>query len=196
VAGTSLKGPNDIVFDQHGGFYFTDLGKVRHLDMDRGGIYYCNREGQFNLVAGPLMSPNGIALSPNGKILYYAETEGARLWAFDIESPGIVHKLPFPSPQGARMVCAAPGGHYQRFDSIAVDALGNICVATLLHGGITTVTPDGSSYIHTPLPDVYTTNMCFGGKDLRTAFITLSGTGKLIAVEDWPEAGLALHFNA
>jgi gluconolactonase len=196
VQGIPLKGPNDLVFDQHGGFYFTDLGKVRHFDMDRGAIYYCNHDGDFSLVAGPLMSPNGIALSPDGKVLYYAETEGARLWAFDISAPGIVNQLPWPSPQGARMICAAPGGHYQRFDSIAVDAQGNICVATLIHGGITTVFADRKMISHTPLPDVYTTNICFGGKDLRTAYITLSGSGKLIAVENWPTAGLQLNFLA
>ena len=196
VDGISLKGPNDIVFDSFGGFYFTDLGKVRPLDMDRGAIYYCNAQGKLTKIAGPLMSPNGIALSPDGKTLYYAETEGARLWAFEISSPGVIKKLGWPSPQGARMMCAAPGGIYQRFDSIAVDAFGNVCVATLHHGGITTVAPDGKVFTHTPIPDQYTTNICFGGKDMRTAYITLSGTGKLIAVEDWPVPGLKLNYSA
>ncbi len=196
VDGASLKGPNDIVFDRFGGFYFTDLGKVRPLDMDRGAIYYCNAQGKFSKVAGPLMSPNGIALSPDGNTLYYAETEGARLWAFDITSPGVLKKLGWPSPQGARMVCAAPGGIYQRFDSIAVDAFGNVCVATLHHGGITNVAPDAKVLTHIPIPDQYTTNICFGGKDMRTAFITLSGTGKLIAVDDWPVPGLKLSYSA
>jgi gluconolactonase len=196
VQGNSLKGPNDIVFDAFGGFYFTDLGKVRPLDMDRGAIYYCNKDGNFSKVAGPLMSPNGIALSPDGKTLYYAETEGARLWAFEILSPGVLNKLSWPSPQGAKMLCAAPGGHYQRFDSIGVDASGNICVATLHHGGITSVSPDGKICTHTPLKDQYTTNICFGGKDMKTAYITLSGSGKLIAIEDWPVAGLKLNYWA
>ncbi len=196
VDSVPLKGPNDLVFDKFGGFYFTDLGKVRPLDMDRGAIYYCNAQGKFSKIAGPLMSPNGIALSPDEKTLYYAETEGARLWAFDITSPGVIDKHPWPSPQGARMVCATPGSHYQRFDSIAVDAFGNICVATLHHGGITTVAPDGKLFVHTPIPDQYTTNICFGGKDMRTAYITLSGSGKLIAVEDWPVPGLKLNYSA
>ena len=93
------------------------------------------------------------------------------------------------------MLGAAPGGHYQRFDSIAVDAFGNICVATLLHGGITVIAPDGRLCSHVPMPDPYTTNLCFGGADLRTAYVTLSGTGKLVAVEDWPVPGLKLHFQ-
>ena len=94
------------------------------------------------------------------------------------------------------MVVAAPGGHYQRFDSMAVDALGNLCVATLIHGGISVISPDGRSNSHVPLPDRYTTNLCFGGPDRRTAFVTLSGSGRLVAIDDWPVPGLALNGQA
>ena len=94
------------------------------------------------------------------------------------------------------MVAAAPGGHYQRFDSMAVDAFGNVCVATLLHGGISVISPDGRHTSHVPLPDRYTTNICFGGHDMRTAYITLSGSGRLIAVDDWPVPGLKLNHEA
>jgi gluconolactonase len=79
------------------------------------------------------MTPNGVALSPDGSKLYYAETEGARLWQFEIEEAGRVRREPWPSPHGGRMLIASPGGHYQRFDSMAVDAHGNLYVATLLH---------------------------------------------------------------
>ena len=192
-----LRGPNDIVFDADGGFYFTDLGKVRPTEMDRGGLYYGRGDGSApRVIARPVLTPNGIALSPDGKTLYYAETEGARVWAFDIEAPGRVRKDGWPSPHGGRMVVASPGGHYQRFDSMAVDALGNLCVATLMHGGISVIAPDGSTTRHVALPDRFTTNLCFGGPDLRTAYVTLSGSGRLIAIDDWPLAGLALNFNA
>ena len=196
VEGRPLCGPNDLVFDAHGGFYFTDLGKVREADMDRGGVYYARCDGSPpRVVARPVMTPNGIALSPDGKTLYVAETEGARLWAWDISAPGEVRKDAWPSPNGARMLAASPGGHYQRFDSMAVDADGGVCVATLIHGGITTVSPDGARAVHVPMPDPYTTNLSFGGADLRTAYVTLSGTGRLAAA-DWAVPGLALHFNA
>ena len=196
VDGHALRGPNDIVFDAHGGFYFTDLGKVRESEVDRGGIYYAPAAGRSpTTIARPVMTPNGIGLSPDGKTLYFAETEAARLWAFDVQAGGGVDKLPWPSPHGGRLVSAAPGGHYQRFDSLAVDAFGNICVATLIHGGISVVSPDGRHCSHVPLPDLMTTNICFGGKDLRTAYVTLSGTGKLIAIDDWPMPGLKLNYN-
>ncbi|RPH62577.1 MAG: SMP-30/gluconolactonase/LRE family protein, partial [Burkholderiales bacterium] len=192
-----LCGPNDLVFDRDGRFWFTDLGKVRERDMDRGALYYASADGStIRAAASPVMTPNGIALSPDGTVLYYAETEGARLWAFDVTGPGALRKHGWPSPHGGRLVVAAPGSHYQRFDSMAVDALGNLYVATLLHGGITVVSPDGRLSTHLPLPDRYTTNLCFGGPDRRTVYVTLSGTGRLVAIDDWPIPGLRLNFNA
>lgn len=197
VDGLALRGPNDIVFDAHGGFYFTDLGKVRATEMDRGGVFYGRSDGSaVSVIARPVLTPNGIALSPDGQTLYYAETEGARLWAFDLTGPGQARHAPWPSPHGGRMVAASPGGHYQRFDSMAVDAFGNVCIATLIHGGITVISPDGRSSSHVPLPDRFTTNLCFGGKDLRTVYVTLSGSGRLVALDDWPVPGLALNHGA
>jgi gluconolactonase len=189
--GHQLRGPNDLVCDEHGGIYFTDLGKRRARDMDVGGVYYAKRDGSAIVeVAYPLVTPNGIGLSPDGKTLYVAETEAARLWAFDIVEPGVVKKDPWPSPHGGRIV-AGMGG-YQRFDSLAVQADGRIAVATLINGGITVISPDGRHVEHTPMPDPMTTNICFGGPDMKTAFITLSWTGKLVSV-DWPTPGLKLN---
>jgi len=186
-----LRGPNDLVLDADGGIYFTDLGKGRARDLDRGGVYYAKTDGSFiTEVAYPMMTPNGIGLSPDGKTLYVAETEAARLWAFDIIEPGVVRKEPWPSPHGGRIV-AGMGG-YQRFDSLAVQEDGRICVATLINGGISVISPDGKHVEHHPMPDPLTTNICFGGPDMKTAYITLSWTGKLVAV-DWPSAGLKLN---
>jgi gluconolactonase len=188
-----LRGPNDIVFDAEGGFYFTDLGKRRQRDLDYGAVFYARADGcLIRQVAFPMVTPNGIGLSPDGRTLYVAETEAARLWAFDIVEPGVLARQPWPSPHGGRLI-AQPGGAYQRFDSLAVEANGNICVATLAHGGITIISPDGSSIEHVPMPDMHTTNICFGGRDLKTAYVTLSGSGRLVAC-DWPRPGLALNY--
>jgi gluconolactonase len=81
----------------------------------------------------------------------------------------------------------------QRFDSLAVDGEGNVNVATLVNGGVTVVPPEGGSARHIPIDDLYVTNLCFGGKDLRTAFLTLSWAGKLVAA-DWPTKGLRLNY--
>ncbi len=189
-----LKGPNDIVFDRNGGFYFTDLGKTRHRDRDQGSVYYAKADGSHIVeVVHPMLTPNGIGLSPNERTLYVAETEGARLWAFDIAEPGVIARRPFPSPNGGRFLFNETG--YHRFDSLAVDAEGNVCVATLVSGAITVVAPDGRLVRRVKTPDMFTTNICFGGSDMKTAYITLSGVGQLIALP-WAEPGLKLKFAA
>ncbi|HJU16128.1 MAG TPA: SMP-30/gluconolactonase/LRE family protein [Stellaceae bacterium] len=189
-----LSAPNDIVFDREGGFYFTDLGKRRARDRDHGGLYYARPDGaKIEELVYPMLSPNGVGLSPDEKVLYVADTETSRLFAYDILSPGVVKQEPFPAPYGGRLVCGLPG--FQRFDSLAVDADGNICVATLISGHITVIAPDGRLVRQVKMPDVYPTNICFGGPGLKTAYITLSGKGELAAME-WPEAGLRLNFAA
>lgn len=191
--GNPLKGPNDIVFDASGGFYFTDLGKVRDRDWDRTGLYYGQCDGSHvREVAFPMITPNGIGLSPDEKTLYAAETVTGRLWAFDIAEPGVISKRPYPSPHGGWLVAGTTG--FRNLDSLAVEANGNICVATLIDGGISVFAPDGSSVEHVPMPDpYYITNICFGGENLQTAYITQSWLGTLIAV-DWPRPGLPLNF--
>ena len=78
--------------------------------------------------------------------------------------------------------------------ALAVEASGNICVATLVTGYITVISPGGQVVRQVKMPDVYPTNICFGGRDMKTAFITLSGVGQL-GVMDWPEPGLRLNFQ-
>jgi gluconolactonase len=186
-----IRSPNDIVFDRHGGFWFTDSGKTRERDADRGSVYYAKADGsECREVIFPMLVPNGIAFSPDQTKLIVAETHTARLWSFDITGPGEIAPQPWPSPHGGRLLVGLPG--YQWFDSLAVDSAGNVCVATLITGGITVVSPDGKSVNHIPLPDIYTTNICFGGTELETAFVTLANSGRLIAL-DWPRPGLALN---
>ncbi len=86
-----LKGPNDLVFDRHGGLWFTDLGKRRARDMDVGAFYYI-KPGMKEIVEGGfgMLPANGIGLSPDENTVYVAETPTARLWAFDLSAPGEV----------------------------------------------------------------------------------------------------------
>jgi gluconolactonase len=188
-----LKGPNDIVFDDQGGFYFTDLGKGRAREIDRGGVYYAKADGSFvKEMIYPMFTPNGIGLSPDGSVLYVAETETARLWAFDLSAPGEFARQPFPSPHGGRLVAGIGG--YNRFDSLAVDSDGNICVATLVNGGITVISPDGD-WRHLAVPsERWVTNIAFGGPELRTAYLTLSSTGRLVSCP-WENSGLLLNYQ-
>ncbi|MEQ8693533.1 MAG: SMP-30/gluconolactonase/LRE family protein [Pseudomonadales bacterium] len=184
--GQPLNGPNDIVFDAHGGMWFTDLGKTYDTHKDIGRIYYAKADGShISRQLNHRETPNGIGLSPDGQQLYFAETITGRVWAYDITSPGEL------DPASGRLLVGLPG--FQLFDSLAVDSGGYVCVATLINGGITVISPDGKSVEHLPTGDPFTTNICFGGTDLRTAFITLSGTGLLISMH-WPRPGLALNY--
>ena len=190
--GHPLRGPNDIVFDETGGFWFTDLGKKRARDRDRTGVFYARPDGSsIREVLFPLDGgPNGIGLSPDGTRLYVAETFTGRLWAWDVPRPGEVVAAPGLGGSGT-LLAGLPG--MQLFDSLAVDAAGNVCVATLVNGGITIVPPSGEPIRHLAMPDPLTTNICFGGPDMRTAFITLSATGRLVATE-WEGPGLRLQY--
>ena len=191
--GHKLSAPNDLVFDKQGGFYFTDLGKRYARHRDHGGVYYALPDGSKIVeVAYPILSPNGCGLSPDGKVLYVADTEPARLWAFDIVSPGVVKKQGWPSPHGGRIVAGLGG--FQRFDSLAVQANGDVAVATLHAGCITVISPNGNVVRRVEMPDEFPTNICFGGPNLRTAYITLSATGRLGAM-GWAEPGLRLNYN-
>jgi gluconolactonase len=189
--GRPLRGPNDLVFDAQGGFWFTDHGKTRPRDRDRTGVFYALPDGSsIREVIFPLDAPNGIGLSPDGRRLYVAETHTGRVFWWEIAGPGVVRPNPL-SPNGGHLLIGLPG--MQLLDSMAIDAEGNVCVATLVNGGITIISPDGSRSQHVPMPDLLTTNLAFGGPDLQTAYITLSGTGRLVAAP-WPTRGLRLAF--
>ncbi len=191
--GNRLSGPNDIVFDRKGNMWFTDLGKARARDLDRGAIYWAKPDGsEIREVIQPFTTPNGIGLSPDEKTLYVAETEGGRLFAYDIVSNGEVELLPYPkSLNGGRYITSDTG--MRRFDSLAVEDCGNVCIATLFTGGITVASPDGGTAEFVETGDGYTTNICFGGENLQKAYITLSWQGLLVEC-DWPRPGLALNF--
>lgn len=190
--GRRLQAPNDLVFDRSGGFWFTDHGCWREDHRTFGALYYAKSDGsKIVRVLRDLTSPNGVGLSPDGNIVYYAETMPGRLWALPLVKPGKPAKVEGFLPAG--FVGTFPGIAY--FDSLGVEAGGAICVATILAGGITTFSPDGKKVKHVPLPDPLVTNICWGGRNMKTAYITLSGTGKLIAAT-WPKPGLRLNYNA
>ena len=193
VGGHLLSAPNDLVFDKEGGFYFTDLGKRYPRHRDNGGVYYALPDGSSVIeVAYPIFSPNGCGLSPDGKTLYVADTEGARLWAFEVQGPGKLKPKKEFLPHSGRIIAGLSGG--ARFDSLKVMASGNITVATLNTGCITEISPAGDIVRAVKVPDRYPTNICFGGADMCTAYITLSDSGQL-GVMRWPEPGLKLNFN-
>ena len=193
--GVPLKAPNDLVLDAYGGIWFTDSGHVRATDRDHGAVYYARADGSFIArMAYPLLGPNGIGLSPDGRNLYVAETPTARVWRFELAGPGEIIRVR-GRPLGGRAELLAGCGDYRMFDSLAVDAEGWVSVATLIKGGITSISPDGKHTEFLELPDRYVSNLCFGGPDMKTAFVTMGGSGSVAAIP-WPRAGLVLNHAA
>jgi len=189
--GRRLIGPNDLVFDRQGGMWFTDHGCGTPEGRKFGALHYARSDGGLiSRQRGHLISPNGVGLSPDEKTVYVADTSLGRLWAFDIAEPGVLAPPAGFAP--GRVVRNLDG--YQLLDSLAVEAGGKICVATIINGGVTAFDEDGSTE-HFPFPDVICTNICFGGADMMDAWITASATGKLFKVR-WPRPGLKLNFNA
>ncbi|WP_204113445.1 SMP-30/gluconolactonase/LRE family protein [Shimia biformata] len=204
-----LLTPDDIVFDETGKFWFTDTGVQYPDKLIKGAVYRASIDGtSIQKVATPTTphgegfeTPNGIGLSPPGEsdlpdgvktVLYVSDTVSARLWALDLDEKltplaGELAGMP------GRVVATLPG--YQWLDSLKVAADGNIVVGTLINGGLTIFdhtckTPPK----HVPFEDMMTTNLCFGGPDMKDVWVTASTTGKIFkGRSDTP--GVTLHFN-
>jgi gluconolactonase len=187
-----LSAPNDLVFDRQGGFWFTDFGARYATHKMYGGLFYATPDGaRIECARDGLLSPNGVGLSPDEKTVYVADTLSGRLWAFDVSAPG---KLTAPRHLRipGRVVASVPG--HQLLDSLAVEAGGEICVGTILDGGIAVFDPAGDVE-RLAMSDPMVTNIGFGGADMRDAWITAAGTGRLYKAR-WPRPGLRLNFNA
>ena len=189
--GKRLVGPNDLVFDKSGGMWFTDHGCSTPEGRKNGAVYYARPDGShISQQRGHMISPNGIGLSPDEETVYVADTQLGRLWGFDVASVGVLGPTVGFAP--GHVICNLPG--YQLLDSLAVEAGGKVCVATIINGGVTAFDPNGTTE-HFPFDDLICTNIVFGGADMRTAWITASATDRLFKAT-WPRPGLKLNFNA
>ena len=195
--GRPLVAPNDLVFDAHGGFWFTDHGVTPDKHAERPGVLYAKADG--SRITGAVHGThdtNGVGLSPDGSRLYVAETALGLVWEWEVASPGVLAPLDETTRTGGRLLHDAPEG--LMFDSLAVDGEGWVCVATIgvgVPGGVTAIAPDGTATEFHASPDPLTTNVCFGGDDLRTAFVTCSARGLLVRTT-WPRPGLPLAHRA
>ena len=183
--GLALSAPNDLVFDQQGGFYFSDLGYINGESPPITAVYYALPDGSAISQVSLADSPNGVGLAPDGMTLYWNETPRGRIMRAPLAAPGVL---------------AAPAQlHYQfaegnALDSLAIDGDGNICAAVLGGGAIGVVSPAGELLDFYETGNAGTTNICFGGADLRTAYVTLGGSGALVTMQ-WPRAGLRLAYE-
>ncbi len=189
--GVRLSAPNDIVFDGNGGFWFTDSGHRLPEHKEWGALYYARADGsKLTRVRSHLMLPNGVGLSPDGSRVYVADSASANVWALDLAGPG--------APKDAATT-VGPGptvGRQSAFaglDSMALEASGRICVASS-PGRIAVFTP-GEGVENVEVPSHNVTNICFGGTDMRDAWITCGASGLLLKSR-WPRPGARLAHYA
>jgi gluconolactonase len=189
-----LRSPDDLVFDSAGGFWFTDWGKDRWRDRDITGVYYAKPDGSsIQEKIFPLKSPNGIGLSPDEKRLYVAESFTRRILYWELSAAGVIQ--PNPKTMDGSYILTSHLPYAGCPDSMALDEEGNVYAACFLphgaavlsQGGLAVVSPQGETLdwieIDAGDPDPLPSNLCFGGPDRRTAYITLDGTGTLVACE-------------
>ena len=194
--GIAFGAPNDLVFDRSGRFYFTD-------HVHQGAIYHATADGSaITKVVGERPHPNGIGLSPDGAVLYWAETSTRQVQRRRIAAPGVVEQADCDvralfRPNGAdrfAVLAGLPGCH--ELDSLALDSAGSVVVGTLVDSGVSEIRVDGSWTLHrlpAAVADPLVTNVCFGGPDLTTLYITCSKTGRLLRAT-WHCPGLPLAY--
>src|SRR5437762_2231639 len=157
-----------------------------------GLVYVCNNGGFEWHDVGGLLVPGNQAHDYSGGRIQRVDLATGRVWSWELAGPGEVVAGSGFGPAGGTLLAGLPG--FQLFDSLAVDGAGNVCVATLVTGAITVISPGGAVIEQVPTGDPLTTNLCFGGRELRTAYVTASGTGRLLATE-WPRPGLRLAYQ-
>ncbi|RAV00066.1 gluconolaconase [Mycobacterium colombiense] len=181
----ALMRPSDICIDGDGGFYVTDGGVTRNRSRGMTGLLYGTVDGCLREIVYPLEMPNGVALSPDGALLYVAETRTRRVWEFTLDGPGVVSR--------ARGLATVPSGgplNVGGADGLCVDATGRILVATLGTGGATVFAPTGELLGAIPADDPMTTNLALS-PDGHTVFMTLASSGRLFSVENWLDESTA-----
>lgn len=158
--GKRLNAPNDIVVRKDGHIYFTDPAFGDQADMRElafYGVYHITPKGEISLIAKAAGRPNGIAFSPNGRILYVANSDDRNVRAYDVDRNGAV--------SNERVVVSKVDGVP---DGIRLDEKGNIYVTAK---GVAVYTPDGKP-LHTIEISETPANCAFGDADFQTLYIT------------------------
>jgi len=160
--GKLLNAPNDLWIRPDGGVYFTDPFYERSYwnrgprEQDGECVYYLAPDRKTLVrVADDLVQPNGVIGTPDGKTLYVADIRAKKTYAYDVRPDGRL--------ENKRLFCELGS------DGMTIDSEGNVY---LTGDGVTVFSPKGRKIEHIPVDAPWTANVCFGGKDRRTLFIT------------------------
>jgi gluconolactonase len=174
-----FNGPNDLWISPSGRIYFTDPFYVRswwnHKEMpqEKQRVYFLDPLSKIiTIAAGDLLQPNGIVGTPDGKVLYVADIRANKTWAYRINPDG--------SLSGKKLHCEMGS------DGMTIDSEGNLY---LTGKGVTIFDKEGKKLGNIEVPENWTANVCFGGKDRKTLFITASTGFYLIRLKVKGTAG-------
>jgi len=162
--GKPLNGPNDVWERPDGGLYITDPFYKREWwdynqrPQDSEQVYFLSADRKsFRRVTTDLVQPNGIIGAPDGKALFVSDIRAGKTYAYDIQPDG--------SLTGKQLRCNLGS------DGMTLDDEGNLY---LTGKGVTVFDKTGQKIEHIDVAEPWTANVCFGGKDKRTLFITAS----------------------
>ncbi len=161
--GKLLNGPNDVWVDDKGGAYFTDpfykrpYWKRGPQEQDKQAVYYVSPAGQLTRVDGDYGQPNGLVGTPDGKTLYVADIGRNKTFVYDIATDGTL--------KNRRLFCELGS------DGMTLDDEGNVY---LTGKGVIIFDKSGKKVANIEVPEPWTANVCFGGKEKKTLFITAS----------------------
>ncbi len=164
VGGLRLNGPNDLWIDARGGIFFTDPYYQRSYwartrpELDGEKVYYLPRgKKQPVAVVSDLRKPNGIVGTPDGSFLYVSDLGDGKTYKYKIGTHGVLTDRKLFCLQGS--------------DGMTLDERGNVY---LTGDGVTVYDSTGKKIAHIPVPEKWTGNLCFGGRDRKTLLITAS----------------------
>jgi len=159
-----LNGPNDLWIARNGGIYFTDPFYRREwwdhttMPQDKQGVYYLAPDHNTVIrVADDLRKPNGIVGTPDGKTLYVADIGGRKTWSYSINKDGTLTNKKLFCEMGS--------------DGMTIDVKGNLF---LTGNGVTIFDKTGKKIGNIPVPEKWSANVCFGGPDMKSLYITAS----------------------
>jgi gluconolactonase len=158
------NGPNDVWIAPDGGLYFSDPFYVRNywehktMTQEKQCVYYLKPDHKTVIrVAEELLQPNGVIGTPDGKMLYIADMQGRKTWSYSINPDGTLSDKKLFCEMGS--------------DGLTIDMDGNLY---LVGRGVTVFDRSGKKIGNIPVPEGWTANICFGGKDFKSLFITAS----------------------